>query len=193
MYYFGKRRRERRTIIALAIILSVCIVAAVAATVLIINDRDNGDIGVNVTTGEVKVDIIDAQNNSLIGKVLDFVPRNADDSDVVFEPGAAYYTKGFRVKNTGSLSLNYIVSVSRDDDIDMDAFNAAFDFWITDDLTDLSGAEKLTEFRGSLRVDTVSETYSLVVRMKDDAGNEFQNKTYNGIGITVNASQMPIE
>jgi hypothetical protein len=93
------------------------------------------------------------------------------------------------VKNTGSLDMNYIASVSRDDDIDMDAFNRAFEFWVTDDLNDLGKHEKLSEFSGSLNVGQSSNTYYLVVRMKDDAGNEFQNKTYHGIGITVHATQ----
>ena len=41
----------------------------------------------------------------------------------------------------------------------------------------------------------MSETYYLVIRMKETAGNEFQNKTYTGIGITVYAVQgnAPIE
>ena len=64
----------------------------------------------------------------------------------------------------------------------------AFEFYITTDPT-VVPEEKLIEFTGSLEEGKNSTTYYLVVRMKETAGNEFQNKVYNGIGITVHATQ----
>ena len=71
----------------------------------------------------------------------------------------------------------------------------AFDIWITTDPANPQSAMPLIPFVGFL--DTVehreSDTYYLYIRMKESAGNEFQGKTYSGIGITVYAVQGNVE
>ena len=72
----------------------------------------------------------------------------------------------------------------------MEAFDEAFELWIVKEGKDFLTADKLTEFKESgLAVGESSETYYLFVRMKESAGNEFQGKTYTGIGVTVYAVQ----
>jgi hypothetical protein len=101
-------------------------------------------------------------------------------------------TEGFKIKNIGTTSLNFRLSPSDDDSLDMEEFKEAFEFWITTDpdhLDKLDSLDKLTSFKGQLQVDEYSETYYLIIRMKESAGNEFQNKVYTGIGVTVTAFQ----
>ena len=153
---------------------------------------DSGDVGVNVTTGKVKVDITDVDGNSIVGEVLEF-ETGFEDKAVRFEPGVAYRTEGFKVKNTGELKISYRMYVSREEGVDMIEFDNAFEFYVTTNPDDLDSLEQIKSFDGALDSLNSSETYYLVVKMKGEAGNDFQGKTFTGIGITVNATQYSSE
>ena len=72
----------------------------------------------------------------------------------------------------------------------MDEFNEAFEVWISTDPTDPDQAERLDVFEGRLEKNTSSQqTYYLFIKMKETAGNTFQNREYSGIGVTVYAVQ----
>ncbi len=172
-----------------AIIVLVCLISVVGITYLILSqsNKNDGSIGVNVTTGKVQVDIIDEKETSLIGDVLDFVsPSGAEN--VYFEPGATYYTQGFCVQNKGNIAINYRIYISDDEDVSREEFEKAFEFYITTDPF-LKTDDKLIEFVGDLEAGERSTVYYLVVKMQETAGNDFQDKTYKGIGITVYATQ----
>ena len=194
-YSYDSERRKKTTIIILIIINLLILTTIVGLTyALFTSGGDDGKIGVNVTSGECKIDIVDAEDKSLVGDVLDFVTEEKKDK-IYFEPGATYYTEGFEVKNIGNIPVNFRVFISEDEENERYKFQEAFELWITKDVSNLENAERLTEFTGRLEVDATSETFYLVIRMKETAGNEFQNKTYTGIGITVYAVQgnAPIE
>ena len=94
------------------------------------------------------------------------------------------------MKNKGNIPVNFSLSVSKDDKIDMKEFDEAFDVWIVRaDDENFANAERITNFKGRLEVGQSSDTYCLFVKMKETAGNEFQNKSYTGIGVTVYAVQ----
>ena len=186
----AEKLSSKRRIITLAVITIVmylcCMIGATWA--LFINDPKDGTIGINVTTGELDVDLTDEHDNSLVGQVLKFT-RAGVAEEVYFEPGATYYTQGFKVKNAGDIPMNYRMFISEDEDLDIKAFNEAFEVWITTDRTQKTPAEKLTEFSGKLMPQTESDVFYLFVRMKTDADNDFQGEEYSGIGITVYAVQ----
>ena len=187
-YRYYLERRKTRAIVALSITVLLLLVAFVGLVYFVFTLQNNGKIGIITTSGECKVDVVDSQGHSLIGDVLNFV-TNDKEKKIYFEPGSTYYTEGFSVKNIGTMPVNFHARISKDDektDIDI---SDAFEFWITKDITNLKSADKLTSFAGNLDVEQMSETYYLVIKMKEEAGNEFQNKTYTGIGITVYAVQ----
>ncbi|MBE7068064.1 MAG: hypothetical protein E7381_02045 [Clostridiales bacterium] len=153
------------------------------------SDVNDGKIGINATAGDVKVDIVDISDNpqTLVGDVLNF-QTSSNKKEILFEPGATYYTEGFRVKNLGNIPINFILYVSEDGKTSKD-FADAFDVWITTNPDDIQNAEKLREFSGRLEVGQSSGAYYLVFKMKETAGNEFQDRSFTGVGITVNAVQ----
>jgi hypothetical protein len=178
-------------LVALLLLIFSCALIFIFTWFLFKDYAEDGKIGITVTTGKVKVDIVDLEDNSLVGDVLDFVDPDGDGK-IYFEPGMGIRTEGFKIKNIGTTSLNFRLSPSDDDSLDMEEFKEAFEFWITTDpdhLDKLDSLDKLTSFKGQLQVDEYSETYYLVIRMKESAGNEFQNKVYTGIGVTVTAFQ----
>lgn len=181
--------RRNHTITVLIIIILLLLAAIIGLTyALFTSGGEDGKIGINITSGECKIDIVDAEDKSLVGDVLDFVTAEKKEK-IYFEPGATYYTEGFEIKNIGTIPVNFRVFISEDEANDRYEFQEAFELWITKDTSDIENAERLTEFTGRLEVDQTSETYYLVIRMKETAGNEFQNKSYTGIGITVYAVQ----
>ncbi len=177
-----------------ALVILLCLVSLVGATLaLFTSDPNDGTIGIITTSGDVEIDIVDLSGETLQNRALDFITASGtptDSGNVLFEPGATFRTQGFKVKNTGDIPVNFSLSVSKDDKIDMEEFDKAFELWIVKEGDDFSSAEKITNFKvNGLVAGESSETYYLFIKMKESVGNEFQDKTYTGIGVTVYAVQ----
>lgn len=189
---FRYKSNKKVLIIAVLVIL-LCLTCISGATLAIFtNDLDDGTIGVVATSGNIEIDVVDILGNTLKTKALMFKTTSTatEEGEILFEPGAMFYTEGFKIANKGDIPINFRVSVSKDVDIDMEAFDEAFELWIVQEGDDFSSAEKLSEFEvEGLAAKTSSETYYLFIKMKETAGNQFQGETYTGIGITVYAVQ----
>ena len=184
-------KTNKQTFIIAALVILLCLVCLTGATLaLFTSDRNDGTIGIVTTAGAVQIDIVDTSGTSLQDKALAFMTTSGttDGENILFEPGATFYTQGFKVKNEGNIPVNFSLSVSKDDQIDMEKFDQAFEVWIVEG-GDFAHAERLTSFKGSLAVGESSQTYYLFIKMKETVGNEFQGKTYTGIGVTVYAVQ----
>ena len=187
-------KSHKQAFIMTALVILLCLVCLTGATLaLFTSDPNDGTIGIITTSGDVEIDIVDTSGVTLQNRALAFMTTSGsmtDSEDVLFEPGATFRTQGFQVKNTGDIPVNFRLSVSKDDKIDMDEFDKAFELWIVKEGDDFSSAEKITEFKVSgLAAGESSETYYLFIKMKESVGNEFQGKTYTGIGVTVYAVQ----
>ena len=74
-------------IIVAAIVILLCLITLTGATfALFTNNPDDGEIGIITTSGNVKVDIVDAINtdDSLVGDVLKFQIEDKDQDDILF-------------------------------------------------------------------------------------------------------------
>lgn len=189
---------HKKSIILAAIAILLCVVAITGSTLALFTSGNDGKIGINATAGNLRVDIVDTSDDpkSLVGDVLNLVTTPNKDP-ILFEPGAVYFTEGFRVANKGNIPLNFILYISEDETVRQDFFDA-FEVWITTDPssrlnpTDPEKRDSFAElpkFKGSLKPDELSQVYYLVFRMKETAGNEFQNQVFTGVGITVCAVQ----
>ena len=188
-------KTHKQAFIIAALVILLCLVCLTGATLaLFTNDLSDGTIGVVALAGKVEVDIIDRNGETLQNKSLLFVTTTKQD-EILFEPGATLYTQDFQIVNKGSVPIVFTLSVSRDEsedsDIDWEEFDKAFDVWLVpSNDPNFENAELITKIKGEkIPVDGVSEFYRLVVKMREDAGNEFQGKRYEGIGITVYAVQ----
>ena len=189
---FRYKSNKQAFVIAVLVIL-LCLVCLTGATLaLFTSDPNDGTIGIITTSGDVEIDIVDTSGVTLQNRALAFMTTAGmtDSAKVIFEPGATFYTQGFKIKNTGDVPVNFSLSVSKDDKIDMQEFNEAFELWIVKEGDSFADAQRLTSFKvNGLAALEGSETYYLVIKMKESAGNEFQGKTYMGIGVTVYAVQ----
>ncbi len=194
-------REYNRTIVIAVIIILLCLVSIVGLTLaLFTNDIEDGTIGINVTAGKLKVDIVDTteEHNSLVGGYFRFITQDGTEEmhKVLFEPGAFYYTEGFQIENEGNIDMKYIVYISTQNLQPDVNFSDAFEVWITTERpTDRSSPDpkqiiELQDFEGELKPKAFSDTYYLVVKMKESADNRFnKNREYAGIAITVCAVQ----
>ena len=187
-------KTNKQALIIAALVILLCFAFLVGSTFALFSSTSDGKIGVVTTSGSVDVDIVDTskEENSLVGGVLEF-QSYAERDEILFEPGAVFYTQGFKVKNRGTIPVNFRLYVSEDSEINMEEFNKAFEVWISKSQTFSEKAKEITSFKGELGVDKSSDTYYLFVRMKETAGNEFQGKSYSGIGVTVYAVQSNVE
>ena len=142
--------RVRNPIIIASLIIALCLVCLAGSTLALFTENA-GTIGIITTTGDVEVDIVDTseKEESLVGKTLQFM-TTAENSVVLFEPGATFYTQGFKIKNEGTAPVQFTLSVSEDEKIDMEEFKKAFDVWIVRaNDPDFENADMITKFKGN--------------------------------------------
>lgn len=145
--------------------------------------------GVNkIQAGNLKVDLemsTDGTNwESAEGKTLTFKTKDNRGADqILWEPGCTYELPQLRVVNKGNLALKYKIQITG---IQGDAkLNKVIDWTINDDPI------ALTE--GHLTAGQQGDAFTIKGHMQDNANNDYQNLTIDGIGITVYATQDTVE
>ena len=118
------------------------------------------------------------------GKTLNFLTADGRTTDILWEPGCTYQLPKLRLQNNGNLALKYNFVVNG---VDGDAKLLEVIDWKAND-------KDLTNFAGTL-LDKGDKSIEIVIKghMLETAGNEYQNLTIEGIGITVFATQMTEE
>ncbi len=118
------------------------------------------------------------------GKTLEFIKAEGhEDESILWEPGCTYKLPELRIKNNGNLYLKYQIAITG---IKGDAkLNEAIE-WTYGEYTVSTDYVELAP-------GATSETMTIQGHMKEDAGNEYQNLTIDGIGITVFATQKDAE
>ena len=118
------------------------------------------------------------------GKTLTFKTKDNRAADqILWEPGCTYELPQLRVVNKGNLALKYKIQITG---IQGDAkLNEVIDWTIND------AAINLTEEH--LTAGQTGAAFTIKGHMQETAGNDYQNLTIDGIGITVYATQDTVE
>ncbi len=137
-----------------------------------------------IQAGNLKVDIVDEAGTSLVGSGLAFQNKNGE-TDILWEPGATFRTQAFKIKNAGSLALKYRLALTGV------TGNAELLDVISFSIVKADGtAIDLADFEATLNEsDDLSEALYIEGKMASSATNTYQNKTLDGIGVTVVAGQ----
>ena len=162
---------------------------------------DTASTAVNkIQSGTLKVDIQNEAGASLRGKTLKWVVNGqVSESNVLWEPNCTYELESFKIVNQGNLALKYQITINgvTGDAKLLEAIK--FTAKIGDneiELDQLSGAilPKDAAVKDATK-EVVKETKLITIsgHMKEKAGNEYQNLTIDGIGITVVATQYTYE
>ena len=187
------KKATKRALLTSVMALVMCVVMLVGTTFAWFTDT--ASTGVNkIQAGNLKVDIVDKEDNSLDGKTLSFTNKQGS-SDILWEPGATFNLDSFKIVNKGNLAFKYKVVISGVDGnakllkaIDFsvkigDAEKVALADWDGILLPEGKTATTDNEVVGATDLITISGT------MKKEAGNEYQGLSIDGIGITVYATQ----
>ena len=139
-----------------------------------------------IQAGTLDVQLLDEQGNTLEGQTLSWKKAAGHENEaVLWEPGCTYELQPIVIKNAGNLALKYKIVISgiQGDD----ALNNAIEWTITNTstVTALDADHALAA--------GASDTLTIKGNMREDAGNEYQGLSIDGIGITVVATQYTYE
>ncbi len=190
-----KKNTTKRSLLASVLALAMCVTMLVGTTFAWFTDSASTSVN-RIQAGTLNVDIVDESGDSLDGKSLSF--RNVTgETNIFWEPGATFFTQGFKIVNEGDLALKYKVVVSG---LTGDAkLLEAIDFAVvTDNMKKDADAVSFAE-EGQLLTKGASAPadnavyYYLRGHMKEDANNDYQGLTLEGVSITVYATQYTYE
>ena len=193
----NNKKATKRALLTSVMALVMCVVMLVGTTFAWFTDTASTAVN-KIVAGNLDVDIVDENNNSLDGESLSFKDVN-NNTDILWEPGATFFTQGFKIVNKGNLALKYKVVVSGTTG-DAKLLKAITFDVVTEKTTGTDvvvpfdeEADLLPNATAPADVTTDAGTttnyYYLRGHMKEEAGNEYKNLTLDGISITVYATQ----
>ena len=165
--------------------LFLCIVLLIGTTFAWFTDT--ASTGVNkIQSGTLKVGLeykVGDQWQDAMGQTLTFKTADNRAADkILWEPGCTYELPALRVVNKGNLALKYKIKINgiKGDE----KLNEVIDWTISD--TALDADHKLA-------AKATSDELVIKGHMQESAGNEYQDKSIDGISITVYATQDTVE
>ena len=194
----NNQKATKRALLTSVMALVMCVVMLVGTTFAWFTDT--ASTGVNkIVSGNLKVDIIGAESDSHIEK-LNFTKAATTDAEagaeILWEPGCRYVTEGFRIANKGNLALKWKAQVNTGttaaNEGNFDLLDV-IDFYLVKGTGESQTETPLNEFTGNLKKTETSDVYYIKGVMQTTAGNDYQNLTLDGIGITVYATQDTVE
>ncbi len=202
-------KSTKRALVASILSLLLCVSMLIGSTFAWFTDT--ATTGVNtIQAGTLDVGLVDEDGNSLEGKTLSFADVNGN-TDILWEPNCTFKTQAFRVVNDGNLQFKYkiIMTGLEGDSKLLDVIK--FSLVVKDDkgndvpaalegrsVNDQFGKWQFTFDENGKFVSTLigrmgSDLMYVVAHMDENAGNEYQGLTLEGVGITVIATQDTVE
>lgn len=177
-------KKTKKALIASVAALMLCVVMLLGTTYAWFTDTASTAVN-NIQAGELKIalEYQDAKGNwqNADGQTLNFKDL---DSNIYWEPGCTYELPAIRVRNNGNLALKYDIVIN----------GVTGDAKLLEAIDFNANGVAITNFSGHLDTkDAVSESIVIKGHMKEEAGNEYQGLTLEGIGITVYATQYTYE
>ena len=196
-------KSTKRALISSALAILMCVAMLIGTTFAWFTDT--ASTGVNkIQAGNLDVKLMMLKGSSWVsaeGETLTFKTKDNRTTDkILWEPGCTYELPALRIDNCGNLALKYKIIISG---IKGDAkLNEAIEWKISDGLV-MSGIFHemgVASMEGVLYPSPMSPGYpnasnAFVIsgHMKEDAGNEYQGLSIEGISITVVATQATYE
>ncbi len=185
----NNRKATKRALLTSAMALVMCVVMLVGTTFAWFTDTATANVN-KIQAGKLDVQLlmkdnagnwVDAENKTLNFLVNGAIP--SEGTQILWEPGAEYKLPELKVVNNGNLNLKYKIEITG---IKGSAkLNDVIDWTINDAAFNLS--------EQTLDAKAESAPFTIKGHMKENAGNEYQGLSIDGIGITVYATQAKSE
>ena len=182
----NNKKTTKRALLSSVMAIVLCLAMLIGTTFACFTDSASTAVN-KIQSGKLDVALemsTDGTNwETAEGKTLTFKTADNRAADkILWEPGCTYELPQLRVVNKGNLALKYKIHITG---IQGDAkLNEVID-WTINGIT-------LGNTFTSLAVGASSE-FTIKGHMQETAGNEYQNLTIDGIGITVYATQDTVE
>ena len=192
-------KSTKRALLSSALAILMCVAMLIGTTFAWFTDT--ASTGVNkIQAGNLDVKLMMLKGSSWVsaeGETLTFKTKDNRTTDkILWEPGCTYELPALRIDNRGNLALKYKIIISG---IKGDAkLNEAIEWKIADGFVTSGIFHELgvASMEGVLYPGPMSPGYpnasnAFVIsgHMKENAGNEYQGLSIEGIGITVVATQ----
>ena len=183
------RKSTKRALLGSVMAMVLCLAMLVGATFAWFTDT--ASTGVNkIQAGNLDIEIQDETGkaiDTLAWATKDGTAFAEDGKTPLWEPGCTYTLTPFRIVNKGNLALKYKIVVTG---LEGDAGLLKvikFTYKTGEETFDMNTEGHLTANGGASKVITVS------AHMDEAAGNEYMNKTLEGVKFTVYATQDTVE
>ncbi len=192
-----RSNNTKRALMLSCLSLLLCISMLVGSTFAWFTDTASTGVN-NIQAGTLDVVLEVSYDNGKTwqdanGQTLDFIKaEDGKDEEILWEPGCTYELPLLRVRNEGNLWLKYQLAITG---IKGDAkLNEAIEWSNGTDELNLTALNTWTNLapKGTTEGDPTdtSASIKIVGHMKEEAGNEYQGLSIEGIGITVFATQL---
>ena len=204
------KKATKRALLTSILAICLCLVMLIGSTFAWFTDTastnvnkiESGTLDVQLLTKNPNYDSTDANSKEWItaeGKTLDFVKaEDAENEQILWEPGCTYKLPELRIVNNGNLALKYKIQIAGAKDAN--ETNDKNDLALLNVITwtyKVNGETYALETEKSLGVksETVPgyDTLTIEGHMQETAGNDYQGLSINGIAITVLATQDTVE
>ena len=178
------RKSTKRALVLSVCSIALCLVLLVGTTFAWFTDTASTAVN-TIKSGSLAIEIQDENNQPI--EMLNWAAKDGRAQEqILWEPGCTYTLTSFKLVNTGSLALKYkLVVTGLDGDSELlDVIH--FTYTLDGEALDLTKEGHLAA-KAETKMITISAT------MDPTAGNEYQNKTIEGVTITVVATQDTVE
>ena len=182
-------KTSKRALLCSVLSIALCLSMLIGTTFAWFTDTATTAVN-KIQAGNLDIALEMKEGNNWVnaeGKTLNFLQKQGEkqvpSEDILWEPGCTYELPQLRVVNKGNLALKYKIQITG---IQGDAkLNEVIDWTIND------AAINLTEEH--LTAGQTGAAFTIKGHMQETAGNDYQNLTIDGIGITVYATQDTVE
>ena len=191
-------KTSKRALLTSVLSIALCLSMLIGTTFAWFTDTASTAVN-KIQAGTLDVDIVDAAGNTLNGKTLYFRDKD-QNTNILWEPGATFNLDTFRIVNKGNLALKYKVVISGIDG-SAELLNV-INFTVKKGdaaPVELAGWEGVLLPEGATATATdgadVKTTGLIAIsgKMDEQAGNQYQGLSIDGLGITVYATQAKYE
>ena len=181
-------KSTKRALVSSALAILMCVAMLIGTTFAWFTDTASTSVN-KIQAGTLKVDIVKEDGvTSIKNESMSFVNKDGS-ANILWEPGATFMTPAFKIKSTGSLALKYKLTLNGITGDNMLLKVIKFSV-VKADGTEVD----LDTFEGHLTPDAaLSEALYIKGHMDETANNDYQDKTLEGLGITVVATQWTYE
>ena len=196
----NSHKQTKRALLTSVMALVMCVVMLVGTTFAWFTDTASTNVN-KIQAGNLDV-LLEMQEadgtwERAEGKTLQFKKAGDTNQELLWEPGCTYELPALRISNNGNLNLKYKVQitgieVNRTAVAGAPDLNDVIEWTIVNNGTPIDDTATVKEYALKAKDGATVDFDTLTIKgsMKEEANNDYQGLTIDGVSITVYATQM---